>query len=820
MLTTPDEAWADAARRLREHGMSVSAADRHASGEAGHRAVPRDRLQLPHDRHPGRGRPRAARPARRHRRRAAASWRRRYQDARWPRFPGVTHGRRPAYGTTNFQSFWVVLPDGVPGQPQRAAGRSSPPASRPGGGSWPRTSSRRTPGYRARAAAGDRAAHQPTRSSCPLFHEHDGDEQDRVVEASSAWRMGAASMTRRCPARLVLVGAGGFARETAEVVARHQHGTASRRGTSSGSSTTTTALQGDVASTACPCSGAIDGAVRRDAWPSSSASAARRTTRPDAQDRRAPRAAGRAGTPRSSTRPPSCRTSLTARRGPVRAAGRRASPPTDVADRRPRRPSCPAVVFTHDDRHRRLRHLRRRRPPRRRGRTSATGAYVGAGALIREDLTIGAWSLVGMGSVVTRRRPARRGVGREPCPRRSVRDAAPSVGRASTAAATGRGGVPSASSIPLVDLGAQHAGGRRRGRGRLRGRSSPTAPSSSGPDVGAFEREFADFCRRRALRRRGQRHRRPRARPARPSASGAATRSSCRPTPSSPPPRRSCAPAPTPCSSTATARHLLIDPAARRRRGHAAAPVRSCAVHLYGQIAPIDELASCSGRRAIGVIEDAAQSQGATRHGRSSGQRRRRRRHQLLPGQEPRRLRRRRRGGHRRRRRRPTSSGRMRNHGGEPQLRARPRRVELPARHAAGRRPAGQARAASPAGTTQRRAAAAPLRRAARPRSTASVAAGGHCAGNEHVWHLYVVRVAGPRRGAGTRLQRGAASAPASTTRSRSTSSRRSATSVTAAGDFPVAERRPARCSRCRCSRASPSAQQERVVESCARRVE
>lgn len=34
------------------------------------------------------------------------------------------------------------------------------------------------------------------------------------------------------------------------------------------------------------------------------------------------------------------------------------------------------------------------------GATLAHGAYVGAGALVREGLTIGAWSLVGMGSVV------------------------------------------------------------------------------------------------------------------------------------------------------------------------------------------------------------------------------------------------------------------------------------------------------------------------------------------------------------------------------------------------------------------------------------
>ena len=60
MLTTDDAERAVRLRRLREHGMSVSAADRHARRTRGPRAVPRDRLQLPDDRHPGRGRPRAA----------------------------------------------------------------------------------------------------------------------------------------------------------------------------------------------------------------------------------------------------------------------------------------------------------------------------------------------------------------------------------------------------------------------------------------------------------------------------------------------------------------------------------------------------------------------------------------------------------------------------------------------------------------------------------------------------------------------------------------------------------------------------------------
>jgi acetyltransferase-like isoleucine patch superfamily enzyme len=35
-----------------------------------------------------------------------------------------------------------------------------------------------------------------------------------------------------------------------------------------------------------------------------------------------------------------------------------------------------------------------------------TGAYVGAGALIRENVTVGAWSLVGLGSVVLADVPA------------------------------------------------------------------------------------------------------------------------------------------------------------------------------------------------------------------------------------------------------------------------------------------------------------------------------------------------------------------------------------------------------------------------------
>jgi dTDP-4-amino-4,6-dideoxygalactose transaminase len=43
------------------------------------------------------------------------------------------------------------------------------------------------------------------------------------------------------------------------------------------------------------------------------------------------------------------------------------------------------------------------------------------------------------------------------------------------------------------------------------------------------------------------------------------------------------------------------------------------AVDLYGQVAPFEQLPDSVGRRGIAVVEDAAQSQGASRHGRHAG---------------------------------------------------------------------------------------------------------------------------------------------------------------------------------------------------------
>jgi dTDP-4-amino-4,6-dideoxygalactose transaminase len=63
---------------------------------------------------------------------------------------------------------------------------------------------------------------------------------------------------------------------------------------------------------------------------------------------------------------------------------------------------------------------------------------------------------------------------------------------------------------------------------------------------------------------------------------------------------------------------LLLDPdpvlAAITPRTTAIVPV-----HLYGQVAPIEELSASAAATGIAIIEDAAQAQGATGHGRPAG---------------------------------------------------------------------------------------------------------------------------------------------------------------------------------------------------------
>ena len=111
-------------------------------------------------------------------------------DGRWPRAtrtrsptsPGLRR-RRPAHGTTNYQSFWVRARRRAPRR--RATGDAAAArrrASRRAAGSWPRTSSRHTPGF---AAPPLPVTERLTRDTLilPLFHEMTEDAAERVVDA-------------------------------------------------------------------------------------------------------------------------------------------------------------------------------------------------------------------------------------------------------------------------------------------------------------------------------------------------------------------------------------------------------------------------------------------------------------------------------------------------------------------------------------------------------------------------------------------------------------------------------------------------------------
>jgi perosamine synthetase len=111
MITTDDPALATRLRRLREHGMSVSAADRHTSG----RPIVEQYLETGFnyrmtDMQAAVGIVQLGRlPDLVAGRRAMAA---RYHEL-LADVPGVRPVRDPGYGTTNYQAFWVLLADDV-----------------------------------------------------------------------------------------------------------------------------------------------------------------------------------------------------------------------------------------------------------------------------------------------------------------------------------------------------------------------------------------------------------------------------------------------------------------------------------------------------------------------------------------------------------------------------------------------------------------------------------------------------------------------------------------------------------------------------------
>ena len=112
MITTPDPDVAARLRRLREHGMNVSAAARHA----GRQPVIEQYLELGYnyrmtDVQAAIGLVQLGRLE-------EIITRRRQLAQRYQRLlsqiPGLRIIADPAYGTTNFQSFWIALPDRFP----------------------------------------------------------------------------------------------------------------------------------------------------------------------------------------------------------------------------------------------------------------------------------------------------------------------------------------------------------------------------------------------------------------------------------------------------------------------------------------------------------------------------------------------------------------------------------------------------------------------------------------------------------------------------------------------------------------------------------
>jgi perosamine synthetase len=112
MLVTRRPEWATRARRLREHGMSASAADRHANGSV----APEQYLEPGFnfrmtDVQAAIGRVQLGRlDAMVARRRALAN---RYREL-LSDLPGLRMVADPAWGTTNYQSCWVLLPEDFP----------------------------------------------------------------------------------------------------------------------------------------------------------------------------------------------------------------------------------------------------------------------------------------------------------------------------------------------------------------------------------------------------------------------------------------------------------------------------------------------------------------------------------------------------------------------------------------------------------------------------------------------------------------------------------------------------------------------------------
>lgn len=178
MVTTDDGDWAARLRRLREHGMTVSAADRHALG----RVVIEEYAETAFnyrmtDLQAAMGLVQLDRLARivAHRRELVQRYYALLADL------PVRPVRDPPYGTSNHQSFWVELPDGAPPVPEVLSALAADGVSARRG----IMAAHLEPAYRDHPHGPLPVTEQLTRRTLilPLHHDLTETAQDTVVDA-------------------------------------------------------------------------------------------------------------------------------------------------------------------------------------------------------------------------------------------------------------------------------------------------------------------------------------------------------------------------------------------------------------------------------------------------------------------------------------------------------------------------------------------------------------------------------------------------------------------------------------------------------------
>jgi dTDP-4-amino-4,6-dideoxygalactose transaminase len=178
MLTVDDEEAAVRLRRLREHGMNVSAADRHAGG------VPVVESYLETGFNYRLTDIQAAVGLAQLGRLDAIVERRRERAARYQALladvPGLLMVSDPSYGTTNYQSFWVLLPDDFPVTRNRLMELMHDAGITTRRGIM---ASHLEPAYAGHPHGDLPMTEQLTEQSLilPLFHDLTDEQQDRVV---------------------------------------------------------------------------------------------------------------------------------------------------------------------------------------------------------------------------------------------------------------------------------------------------------------------------------------------------------------------------------------------------------------------------------------------------------------------------------------------------------------------------------------------------------------------------------------------------------------------------------------------------------------